>query len=54
MKFQVLLAGQGIDDEAAIRGLRAILKIAWRRYRLRAISAVEVHDQPDDAGTGRP
>ena len=32
MKFQVtLLAARGADEATAIRGLRAVLKMAWRR-----------------------
>jgi hypothetical protein len=47
--FQVTLrAARGADDAAAIRGLRAILKILLGRYGFRAIDAHEVHDRPDD------
>jgi hypothetical protein len=49
--FQVMLrAPRDADDATAIRALRAILKIAWRRYRLCCISAHEVPDPPDDPG----
>jgi hypothetical protein len=49
MKFQITLrAAPGADDAAVVRGLRAILKIAWRRYRLRAVDVREILDRPDD------
>jgi hypothetical protein len=46
-----LCAARGTDDATAIRALRAILKIAWRRFRLRTIDAREVLDRasPDEA-----
>jgi hypothetical protein len=49
MKFQVtLLAARDADDATAIRALRAILKLAWRRFGLRVVDAREVLDPPDD------
>jgi hypothetical protein len=45
-----LRAGRGTDDATAIRGLRAVLKMAWRRYRLRVVDAREISDWPDDSG----
>jgi hypothetical protein len=53
MKFQVtLLAARDADDEAAIRGLRRMLKYALRACHLRCISAREILDRasPDEAG----
>jgi hypothetical protein len=50
--FRVTLrAGRGTDDATAIRGLRSILKIAWRRFQLRAIDVREIRDRasPDEA-----
>jgi hypothetical protein len=54
--FRVTLcAARGADDATAIRALRAILKIAWRRFGLRAVDVHEIRDPPDDpTGTGRP
>jgi hypothetical protein len=54
--FQITFcAARGTDDATAIRGLRAVLKMAWRRWRLRAVDIREVPDPPDDsAKAGRP
>jgi hypothetical protein len=55
--FQITLrAPRDANDASAVRALRAILKIAWRRFRLRAVDVHEIiPDRPDDpARTGRP
>jgi hypothetical protein len=56
MKFRVtLLAARDADDATAVRALRAILKVAWRRFGLRAVDVREVLDRSDDpARTRRP
>jgi hypothetical protein len=47
--FQITLcAARGTDDVAAIRALRAILKLAWRRFGLRAVDVREIPDRSDD------
>jgi hypothetical protein len=54
--FRVTLrAARGADDATAIRALRAVLKLAWRRFRFRAVDVHEIPDPPDDpARTRRP
>jgi hypothetical protein len=43
--FRVTLrAPRDADDATAVRALRAILKIAGRRFRLRVIDAREISD----------
>jgi hypothetical protein len=52
-----LITLRAADDEAATRGLRAVLKMAWRRFGLRCLDAHEILDPPppdDPATTGRP
>jgi hypothetical protein len=39
-----LYAEPGVDG---IKSLRALLKVAWRRYRLRAVDARELHEPLD-------
>jgi hypothetical protein len=44
--FQITLrAPRDADDATAIRALRAILKIAWRRFRLRAVDVRQIPDR---------
>jgi hypothetical protein len=45
-----LITLRAADDATAIRALRAILILAWRRFGLRCISAHEIpdRDSPDD------
>jgi hypothetical protein len=51
--FQVTLcAARGADDEAAIRALRSILKVAWRRFQLRAVDVREISDRASPDGHG--
>jgi hypothetical protein len=51
--FQITLrAPRDADDASAVRALRAILKISWRRFQFRCLD-VRVLDPPDDpARTG--
>jgi hypothetical protein len=51
IKFRAL---PGVDNAAAVRGVRAILKIGLRRFRLRAIDAREVADHQQQTSPGDP
>jgi hypothetical protein len=42
------------NDATTIRGLRAILKLAWRRYRFRCLDLREVHDRASPDEPRRP
>jgi hypothetical protein len=47
--FRVTLrAPRDADDTTAVRALRAILKLAWRRFQLRAVDVHEIPDPPDN------
>jgi hypothetical protein len=53
--FRITLrAARDTDDATAIRALRAVLKLAWRRFRLRTIDVHEIPDQdhPDRGRAG--
>jgi hypothetical protein len=43
-----LRAPRDADNASAVRALRAVLKVAWRRFRLRAVDVREIPDPPDD------
>jgi hypothetical protein len=55
--FRVTLrAPRDADDAAAVRALRAILKLAWRRFQLRAVDVHEVSTgaAPDEPSAAAP
>ena len=49
-----LVAEASPDDDAAIRRLRALLKLLGRTYRLRCTDAREITDRSDESDKGAP
>jgi hypothetical protein len=51
--FQITLrAPRDADDATAVRALRSILKLAWRRFRLRAVDVRVLDAREDVAKSG--